>query len=123
MELTIRDDFDRSRLPTLAGGPTAEQRAEVIWGPFRFNPRVEGVHQLGRAVAAFALLPGDRQRLVVEPSMRPSWYDDADGERRWRDDYRTEPIRLWAHCTAPGHKPWKLSFAVPQDGNWALGGT
>ncbi|MGW0423285.1 hypothetical protein [Streptomyces sp. NPDC003015] len=122
VELTIRDDMDRSRFPHLAGGPTPEQTAEVIWGPYRFNPRVEGSDGLGRAVSAFALLPGDRQRLVVEPSTRPSWYNDADGEQRWREEYRTEPIRLWALCTASGHKPWRLSFGVPQDGSWALGG-
>jgi hypothetical protein len=123
VELTIRDDIDRSGFPHLAGGPTPEQRAEVIWGPYRFNPRVEDVDELGRTVSAFTLQPGDRQRLVVEPSMRPSWYDDANGEQRWQDEYRTETIRLWALCTASGHKPWRLSFGVPQDGSWAVGGT
>lgn len=123
VQLTIRDDSDRSGLPHLADGSTPEQRAGVIWGPFQFHPRVEDTDELGRTVPAFSLLPGDRQRLVVVQSPKPSWYQDALGEQRWRDEFRTEPIRLWAHCTAPGHKPWCLSFGVPQDGNWAVGGT
>ncbi|MDF6046424.1 hypothetical protein LRD69_30755 [Streptomyces sp. JH14] len=122
VQLTIRDDFDRSRLPHLAGTPTPEQRAEVVWGPYRFRPHVDEADGLGRAVPAFPLLPGDRHRLALDLSLKPSWYEGADGEQRWRNDYRTAPIRLWAVCTAPDHKPWILAFAVPQDGSWALGG-
>jgi hypothetical protein len=122
VHLTIRDDFNRSRLPHLAGTPTPEERAEVIWGPYRFRPRVNDADELGRSVPAFPLLSGDRHRLALDPSLRPSWYQGDDREQRWRDEYRTAPIRLWAECTVPGHKPWKLAFAVPQDGSWALGG-
>jgi hypothetical protein len=122
VQLTIRDDFDRSRLPHLAGTPTHEQRAEFIWGPYRFRPGVDGADELGRSVPAFPLPPGDRHRLALDLTRKPSWYEDAAGEQRWRNEYRTAPIRLWAECTAPGHKPWQLAFAVPQDGSWALGG-
>lgn len=66
VQLTIRDDFDRSDLPQLAGGPTHEQVAEVIWGPYRFNPRVHDTEDgLGRTVSAFSLLPGDHQQLAL----------------------------------------------------------
>ncbi|MET8249188.1 hypothetical protein ABZV31_35350 [Streptomyces sp. NPDC005202] len=33
VQLTVRDDFDRSRLPPLAGTPTPEESEEVVWGP------------------------------------------------------------------------------------------
>ncbi|WBO69755.1 hypothetical protein [Streptomyces camelliae] len=122
IQLTIRDDFDRSRLPHLAGVPTPEQTAEVIWGPYRFRPRINEADELGRSVPAFPLLLGDRHRLALDPSLKPSWYEGADGEQRWRSEYSTAPIRLWATCTVPDHTPWKLAFAVPQDGSWALGG-
>ncbi|MDX3354808.1 hypothetical protein PV703_16150 [Streptomyces sp. ME01-24h] len=122
VHLTIRDDSNRSRLPYLAGAPTPEQRAEVIWGPYRFRPGVDEADNLGRSVRAFPLLAGDRHRLALDLSLKPSWYEGADGEQRWRGEYRTAPIRLWAVCTVQGHKPWKLAFAVPQNGNWALGG-
>lgn len=125
IELRIQDDFDGSRPPHLIGTLTPEQAAEaaeVIWGPYRFRPGVDDADALGRAVQAFPLLPGGRTRLAVDPSPRPSWYEGANGEQRWRDRYSTSPIRLWAICTVSGHKPWTLAFAVPQDGGWALGG-
>ncbi|WP_331724202.1 hypothetical protein OG416_35410 (plasmid) [Streptomyces longwoodensis] len=124
IELSIQDDFLGSRRPHMAG-LTPEQRAEAdeaVWGPYRFKPGVDYADAQGRVVPAFPLFPGGRTRLDVDPSPRPSWYDDSDGEERWRDRYRTSPIRLWADCTAPDHKPWTLAFAVPQDGSWALGG-
>ncbi|MFJ4008027.1 hypothetical protein ACIPWL_31935 [Streptomyces sp. NPDC090023] len=122
VQLTIRDDFDRSGLPYMAGTPTLDQRAEVIWGPYRFRPGVDDADALGRSVPAFPLLSGDRHRLALDPSLRPFWYEGDDQEQRWRNEYRTAPIRLWAECTALGHKPWRLAFAVPQDGSWAVGG-
>ncbi|OVZ99496.1 hypothetical protein B9W64_37515 [Streptomyces sp. CS159] len=122
VRLTLRDDFDRSRVPPLAGGPTLEQIAETVWGPYRFRPGSDGADQLGRAVAPFPLEADDRTRLAVDPSMRPSWYEGTAGEQRWRDQYRTARIRLWADCEAEGHKPWRLSFEVPQDGTWAQTG-
>ncbi|MFF8431096.1 hypothetical protein ACF07Y_39370 [Streptomyces sp. NPDC016566] len=122
VELRIQDDFDGSRPPHLVGTLAPEQVAEVIWGPYRFRPGVDDADALGRAVPAFPLLPGGRTRLAVDPSPRPSWYEGADGEQRWRDRYRTSPIRLWAVCTAPSRAPWELAFAVPMDGSWAVGG-
>jgi hypothetical protein len=122
VRLTVRDDFDRSRVPPLAGGPTPEQIASTIWGPYRFRPGTDGADHLGRTVAPFTLEVNDRTRLAVSESQTPSWYDDANGYGRWRAQYRTARIRLWADCQAQGHKPWRLSFEVPQDGTWVQSG-
>ncbi|GAA1252308.1 hypothetical protein [Streptomyces aureus] len=123
VQLRIRDDRDRSRVsPQLAGTATPEQIAETIWGPYRFRPDVDGADQLGRAVAPITLEMDDRTRLAVDPSVKPSWYEGVAGEERWRHQYRTARIRLWAACEVPGHKPWRLSFEVPQNGDWAQTG-
>lgn len=122
VQLSLRDDFDRSGVPSLAGGPTPQQIAESIWGPYRFRPGVDGADHRGRGVAAFPLEADDRTRLAVDPSLKPSWYEGAEGENRWRQQWRNARIRLWADCEAPGHKPWRLSFEVPQDGSWAQTG-
>ncbi|MFF8789250.1 hypothetical protein [Streptomyces sp. NPDC015125] len=122
LRLTLRDDFDRSRVTHLAGTPTPEQLSEIIWGPYRFRPGIDRADQLGRSVDSFTLEADDRTRLAVDPSLRPSWFEGSDGEQRWRDQYRTARIRLWADCEAPGHKPWRLSFEVAQDGSWAQTG-
>lgn len=122
VQLTVRDDFDRSRVPALPGGATPEQIAQTIWGPYRFRPGIDGADQLGRTVTPPPLEADDRTRLAIDPSLRPSWYEGADGGRRWRDQYRTARFRLWADCEAEGHRPWRLSFEVPQDGAWAQTG-
>jgi hypothetical protein len=122
IRLIIRDDFDRSRVPSLAGGPTPDEIAQVVWGPYRFRPGIDGADQLGRTVMPFPLDAGDRTRLALDPSARPAWYEGVDGEERWRRQYRNATIRLWADCEAEGHKPWRLSFGVTQDGRWAQTG-
>ncbi|MFC1230091.1 MULTISPECIES: hypothetical protein [Streptomyces] len=122
VRLTLRDDFDRSRVSPLAGIATPEEMAQTIWGPYRFRPRIDGADDLGRTVAQVPLEADDRTRLAVDPSVRPSWYEGTEGEQRWRHQYRTTRIRLWADCEAEGHKPWRLSFEVPQDGTWAQTG-
>lgn len=122
VKLTLRDDFDRSRVPHLAGTPTPEEVAEVIWGPYRFRPGVDGADQLGRSVSQVVLEADDRTRLAVDLSVKPSWYEGVQGEERWRHQWRNARIRLWADCEASGHKPWRLSFEVPQNGEWAMTG-
>jgi len=118
VQLHVRDDRDRSQDPELAGSVTAETRAEVIWGPYRFRPRVNGADELGRSVAPFTLEALDTTQRAIDPSLKPTWYEGPEGERRWRDEYRNASMRLWADCEAPGHKPWRLSLEVPWDGNW-----
>ena len=50
----IRDDIP-GRAPVTPGGPTAEEIARQVWGPYRFVPGVDGADQdrpLGRTVWA-----------------------------------------------------------------------
>lgn len=122
VRLTIRDDFDRSQVPSLAGGPTPDEIERTIWGPYRFQPGINGADPLGRSVPPFPLEAGDRTRLALDPSVKPTWYEGADGEERWRQQYQDATIRLWVDCEAEGHKPWRLSFGVTPDGRWAQTG-
>ncbi|MBC2868589.1 hypothetical protein [Streptomyces mexicanus] len=69
IRLIIRDDFDRTRVPGLAGGPTPDEIAQVVWGSYRFRPGVDGADQLGRTVTPFPLDAGDRTRLALDPSV------------------------------------------------------
>ncbi|MFF0698420.1 hypothetical protein ACFYU4_38020 [Streptomyces tendae] len=120
VDLQIRDDRDRSNDPDV--GTTREQRAEVIWGPKRFRPGIDLASSDGRTVGPLFLEPGDMTRVATDPTLRPDWYEGVDGEQRWRQQYRDERMRLWAVCTAEGHKPWRLSFEVPRGGHWAITG-
>ncbi|MFC8350947.1 hypothetical protein [Streptomyces sp. NPDC057280] len=122
--LSIRDDRDRSEDPVL-GSDTDEQRAAreaVIWGPLRFRYGVDQADSAERTAGPFSLEAHDERKVAVQPSMRPRWYDGAEGELRWEADYRYQrPLRLWADCEAEGHKPWRLAFEVSTtSGEWAV---
>lgn len=88
--LKVRDDKERGG-SQLAGGPTAQQVADVIWGRYRFRQGVDGADRLGRAVAPVVLLHRGRTRFAVEPSLAPSWYSSP---QQWRDDYDGKSLRL-----------------------------
>ncbi|WP_411147349.1 hypothetical protein [Streptomyces sp. A30] len=120
VQLQVRDDRDRSQDPELAGSVTAQMRAEVIWGPYRFRPGIDGADNLGRTLAPFFFEPDDLHRVAIDPTLTPTWFEGPTGEQRWREQYRTSPMRLWATCEAPGHKPWRLSCEPPWDGNPVL---
>ncbi|MGW0033023.1 hypothetical protein ACWDXD_24805 [Streptomyces sp. NPDC003314] len=124
IQLTIRDDRDHSKDPVLGGGSTVEERARIIWGPFRFRRGVDGADSLGRTVEPFALDVHDEWRLALDTSSVPYWYEGADGERRWRERYPTDgaKMRLWIKCEARGHKPWKLSAEVKWNDPWVTAG-
>jgi hypothetical protein len=122
VRFVVRDDRDHSQDVELAGGPTAETRAQVIWGPYRFRPGIDRADQLGRTSGTILLEATDHTRLAVDPSVRPDWYEGQDGEVRWRRDYGSLPMRLWVECEAPGHRPWRLPADVPDSGDHVITG-
>jgi len=105
----VRDDKDRS--PVTAGGPTQEQIAATIWGPYRFVPGVGGADQLGRELPAFPLARGEYRLLEMEPTLQPSWVSTSDW---WRQEYADQPIRLEITCTRDGEPPWRSPVEIDQ---------
>jgi hypothetical protein len=100
--VSIRDDR-RGRVPVTAGGPTAEQIAWQVWGPYRFVPGVDGADQDGRGVAPGELVLGDRVRFTLERTLPPPWAGDTDG---WRRQYAGQPVRVTLTCHVPRtHSP------------------
>lgn len=107
--IAIRDDR-ANRSPIVAGGPTAEDLASVIWGPLRFRPHVNDADELGRAIPASPLARRETRRFALEASLRPKWVDDTD---YWRRRYADHPLRLTLTCTREGHVPWIIPIDVP----------
>ncbi|MDX2732914.1 hypothetical protein [Streptomyces sp. PA03-2a] len=117
LELSIRDDRDRSNDQTLAGGATREERARTIWGPFRLSPHIDGADELGRSAKAFSLTHGEQRRFALESSWPPRWYEGVDGARRWESDFQSHALlRVWVVCHVEGHKPWKLTADLVTNG-------
>ncbi|MFG2974494.1 hypothetical protein ACGFYY_16065 [Streptomyces sp. NPDC048331] len=112
LELRVRDDRDRSHDPVLGAGPTAEERADTIFGPYRFQYSANGADEVGRSVAPISLPPGEECRLALEPTRPPQYY--GLGAEHWARRWRDADLRLWVDCHVDGHKPWNLTAEVPQ---------
>lgn len=112
LELTVRDDRDRSNDLLLAGGITAEERAATIWGPLRFKHSTDGVDDLGRTLEPFSLVCSEEHRLALDPTHPHQHYNG--GAEQWERDHRDKPFRQWVTCHAEGHKPWVLTADIPQ---------
>jgi hypothetical protein len=101
------NDAERAELPS------------VMWGPFRFTPRVNDVAEPGReTVIATGLQQLDRVPRQMEASRAPSWYRDRGQD--WQRDHEGKPVRLKAVCELAGHRPWiivrELRPQTPADG-------
>ncbi|WP_146065875.1 hypothetical protein [Streptomyces sp. SM13] len=116
LELSIRDDRDRSGDPALAGSATAEERAATIWGPFRLRPHIDNADALGRRAEPFSLDHGEEHRFALDHSLPPRWYEGAEGTQRWQREFHNKPLRVWVRCVVEGHKPWRLTADLPVNG-------
>lgn len=112
VSISIRDDKDRTASPVLGDGRDVEERNRIIWGPLRFPPRTDNADELGRHLGTFAMELHDTREFRLEHSARPSWYEGAEGEERWRRQYSGSPLRLWITCMSGSHRPWTLSAEV-----------
>ncbi|MGV9509408.1 hypothetical protein ACWDQZ_27790 [Streptomyces tendae] len=111
IELAIRDDRDRTGDPVFAGGLTAREREETIWGPYRFQPAADGVEDTGRG-AEISLIRGEMYRLPLERTSPHQHY--GGGRTQWLHDYENHDVRLFVDCRTPEHNPWYLHVDLPQ---------
>ncbi|MEV7403308.1 hypothetical protein AB0N93_23305 [Streptomyces sp. NPDC091267] len=112
VSISIRDDRDRTTSPVLGDGRDVEERDRTIWGPLRFQPLTDDADELGRHLGVFPMELHDTKEVRLEDSIRPSWYEGAEGEERWRRQYSSHPLRLWITCTSGSRRPWTLSAEV-----------
>ena len=109
VSITIRDDHHNRGPSLIAGGPSAEEIGQVIWGPYRFVPRVDGADNLGRSVPPVPLHRGDWIRFTLERSLPPKWNSDTT---RWRQEWDGKPVRLLVSYRREGYEPWSLPYEV-----------
>lgn len=103
VRVRIRNDRPDRGTPGPGSGLSTEQLAEVIWGPYRFNPAARDTDRLGREHGPFSLPRQEPYRLSLEPSIVPSWFTVPG---MWRKQYEETPIRLEITCRREGYEPW-----------------
>lgn len=108
LTVRIRDDI-RDRTPVVTGGPTAEEIARQVWGPYRFVAGIDGADPTGRQVAPIQLLAGDWRPFTLEKTDKPPWSEDTEW---WTAQYEGSPIRLMLRCERQGDEPWTVPIEV-----------
>jgi hypothetical protein len=110
IEVSIRDDRHDRQGSRNGVGPTDEEVAEIVWGPYRLTPGVDGADQLGRTLEPFALRRGDGTRLSLSRSLPPAW--STGGTTEWRREWAGTPVRLVLICRRDGYQPWTVPLEV-----------
>jgi hypothetical protein len=120
LTVTIRDDHPwRGQGPQLGGGPTAEQVAGQIWGPYRFTPGtgpgadavrgIPGADPTGRTTPTRGMPVGEELQFSLERTLPPLWSQQTPED--WRREQGTV-IRLQLECRRDGWDPWTLAGEV-----------
>lgn len=112
VSVEVRQSDDLDYTPTLAGGPTPEQVAAQVWGPYRFVPRVNDADENGQVMPAFPLRVGAGRPLAMERTRPPHWQEGNDREARWRDKWLNKPLRLVLTCRRDDLDPWTVPYEV-----------
>jgi hypothetical protein len=119
LTVTIRDDHPWRGQGTLAGGPTPEQVAVQIWGPYRFIPGtgpgadsvrgIPGADPTGRTTPTGGMPVGEELPFFLEPTWPPSWSQQP--QENWQKECGTM-VRLRLEARRDGWDPWVLTCEV-----------
>jgi hypothetical protein len=120
LTVRIRDDHPwRAGGTPIAGGPTAEQVAAQIWGPYRFIPGAgpgadplkgtPGADPTGRVTPTRGMPVGESLQFALEPTRAPQW--SAWSAENWRARAGTV-LRLQLESRREGWEPWLLPCEI-----------
>lgn len=120
LTVTVRDDHPwRAEKTPLAGGPTQEQVARQIWGPYRFTRGtgpgadpgrgVPGADETGRSTPTGGMPVGETLPFDMEPTWPPKWSGWSPED--WRRQIGPM-LRLLLECHREGWEPWVLPCEI-----------
>jgi len=120
LTVRIRDDHPwRAEGSALAGGPSQEEVAAQIWGPYRFIPGsgpgaspgsdVGAADATGRVTPTHGMPVGESLAFALEPTRPPHWSQQP--VENWRRERGTF-VRLQLDCVREGWSPWSLAGEV-----------
>jgi hypothetical protein len=120
LTVSIRDDHPGRAESVRPGvGPTAEQVAGQIWGPYRFTPGtgpgadptigVAGADASGRTTVTGGLEVGEALPFILEPTLPPNWAEGLTSEQ-WSAQVGTV-VQLSLECRQ-GKNVWPLRAEI-----------
>ncbi|MFD5559057.1 hypothetical protein [Kitasatospora griseola] len=108
--LTVRDEAGVDHTPRTRD-ITPEEVEAVIWGPVRFQPRVDHVREPGREAVLESVDRGEPAVRAVDATVPPRWIDNLQDWQRRNDRL---PLRLRAVCEHADHdQPWIIVTEIP----------
>ncbi|XUM00249.1 hypothetical protein ACQ86F_25395 [Streptomyces venezuelae ATCC 10712] len=116
--VTVRigdDDYDHTPTQQRLGytnpnGPTPEQIAAHIWGPFRLRPRIDQADEDGRELTFANLGVGRGRPLALDRTMPGTWMEGKTYDS-WQQEYEGHPLRLLLTCRR-GEETWQIARTV-----------
>ncbi|MFE7076898.1 hypothetical protein ACFU96_43085 [Streptomyces sp. NPDC057620] len=116
--VTIRigdDDYDHTPTQQQLGytnpnGPSPEEIAAHIWGPFRLRPRIDEADEHGRELTFTNLHVGRGRPLALDRTMPGPWMEGRTYDS-WQRDYEGHPLRLRFICRR-GEETWQFARTV-----------
>lgn len=120
LTVRIRDDHPwRAEGSPLAGGPSQEEVAAHIWGPYRFIPGtgpgaspgsdIGAADATGRVTRTRGMPVGESLPFFLQPTMPPRWSQQP--VENWRRE-RGTIVRLQLDCIREGWNPWSLACEI-----------
>ncbi len=107
--VSIRDDVP-GRAPVSPAGPSAEEIAAQVWGPYQFSPYADGADAGGRTIDPFALQVGERRPSSLMKTRAPHWTSQSD--EQWWQQWVGEPVRLLLRCRRGDDPPWTVPLQI-----------
>ncbi|MGW0316071.1 hypothetical protein [Streptomyces flavidovirens] len=125
--VTVRigdDDYDHAPTQQRLGytnpnGPTPEEIAAHVWGPFRLRPRIDDADEHGRELTFTNLRVGRGRPLALDRTMPGTWMEGKTYDS-WQQEYEGHPLRLLFTCRR-GEETWQIARTVDNP-DWSLAG-
>ncbi|WP_432060956.1 hypothetical protein [Streptomyces sp. S1] len=116
--VTVRigdDDYDHTPTQQRLGytdpnGPTPEQIAAHVWGPFRLRPRIDEADETGRELTFADLRVGRGRPLALDRTTPGTWMGGETYDS-WQRKYEGHPLRLLFTCRR-GEETWQIARTV-----------
>jgi hypothetical protein len=112
IEIFVRDDQPRTVDHPRFNGPNQADINKHVWGPYKFDPGIDGATADGRRRPAFDLNHGSDTKVQMTRTQSQPWSQHEHSAEQWRKQYEDHPVRLTFVCRRNGDD---ITWTVPVD--------